>query len=137
MRKVSAKINSNVPSSNSEAPAPRSRDNSVDPPQRYGASAYMDQSEYDAYKQPTMNSSPQVVTNDGGNRGAYATYMADHNKNRYIDDARDDDYSTTVNNEYLTGQQSYSKTTSTNSYSGLSSALICLLKIIKQSFLVL
>ncbi|CAF3276958.1 unnamed protein product [Rotaria socialis] len=119
LRKVSAKMNPNVSSSNTDAPAPRSRDSSVDQQQRYGASAYMDQSEYDAYRQPTTNSSSQMIKNDGANRGVYSNYATDHNKNRYVDDAKDEDYSTTVTNDYSTGQPSYNKNTSTNSYSGL------------------
>ncbi|CAF1245014.1 unnamed protein product [Rotaria sordida] len=121
LRKVSAKMNTNMSSSNSDVPPPpRSRDNSIDQQQqRYGASAYIDQSEYDAYKQPTINSSSQIIKNDGGNRGIYSNYTTEH-KNRYVEDTRDDDYPTTVTtNDYSTGQQQFSKNPSTTSYSGL------------------
>jgi hypothetical protein len=90
-------------------PPPKSRDNSTDQQQRYGASAYIDQSEYDAYKQ----SSSQISKNDGGNRGAYSNYSTDNN--RYVQDAIDDDYN---NNDYSNAQH-YTKNSSTTSYSGL------------------
>jgi len=85
---------------------PKSRDNSTDQQQRYGASAYIDQSEYDAYKQ----SSSQINKNDGGNRGAYSNYSTDNN-NRYVEDIDDD-------NDYPSTQH-YTKNSSTTSYSGL------------------
>jgi len=86
---------------------PKSRDNSTEQQQqRYGASAYIDQSEYDAYKQ----SSSQINKNDGGNRGAYSNYSTDNN-NRYVEDIDDD-------NDYPSTQH-YTKNSSTTSYSGL------------------
>ncbi|CAF4281319.1 unnamed protein product, partial [Adineta steineri] len=118
LRKVSAKINTNMSSSNSEVPRPR--DTSVDQTQRHGASAYIDQSEYDVYKQPTINST------SGGNRGGvYSNYPADNNnKNRYVQDVidDDDDYTPTVTKDYSTGQQQqqqYTKNSSTTAHSGL------------------
>ncbi len=102
-------------------PPARLRDNSADQQQRYGASAYIDQSEYDAYKQSTMNSSSQLSKHDGANRGAYSNYPSENNKNRYVQDPIDDDYTTTAtNNDYPSGQQQYyTKTSSTPSYTGL------------------
>ncbi|CAF1503477.1 unnamed protein product [Adineta steineri] len=118
LRKVSAKINTNMSSSNSEVPRPR--DTSVDQTQRHGASAYIDQSEYDVYKQPTINST------SGGNRGGgvYSNYpVDDNNKNRYVQDViDDDDYTPKVTNDYSTGQQQqqqYTKNSSTTAHSGL------------------
>ena len=112
---MSAKINPNPSSSNSEVSRPR--DASLDQSQRYGASAYIDQSEYDVYKQPTIKSTP------GGTRaGAYSNHPTD-NKNRYvqdvIDDDVDDDSIATVANEHSTGQQQYTKHSSTTSHAGL------------------
>jgi hypothetical protein len=108
---------------NTEVPPSRARDSSADQQARYGASAYIDQSEYDSYKQPTINSSSQITKHDGGNRGAYSNYSTDNNKNRYIQDTTDDDYTTTVTNDYSTAQQQqqqyYTKNSSTTSYSGL------------------
>ena len=116
LRRVSAKITS----SNAEVPPPRSRDSSSDQPQRYGASAYIDQSEYDSYKQSTINSSSQLSKTDGANRGAY--YSSENTKNRYVQDQIDDDYTT---NDYPVTQQPYTKTSSyntvltrSNSYNG-------------------
>jgi hypothetical protein len=86
---------------------PKSRDNSTEQQQRYGASAYIDQSEYDAYKQ----SSSQINKNDGGNRGAYSNYSTDNN-NRYVEDIDDDD-------DYPSTQHYTTKNSSTTSYSGL------------------
>ena len=128
MRRVSAKI-----SSNNEVPAARTRDNSVDPPTqpRHGASAYIDQSEYDAYRQPTTNSSPPLTKPDGANRGVYSNYPMENSKTRYVQDAIDDDYPTTVtNSDYSSSQQQqqqqqqqqpqhYTKNPSTTSYSSL------------------
>ena len=110
-----------MPNSNTDLPPQRSRDNSIDhQQQRYGASAYIDESEYDVYKQSTMNSSSQIIKHDGAqNRGIYSNYATDHNKNRYVQDMRDDDYTPTNTNDYPTGQQPYMKVSSTTSYSGL------------------
>ena len=121
LRRVSAKNNTNMPNSNTDVPPQRSRDNPIDhQQQRYGASAYIDQSEYDVYKQSTMNSSSQMIKHDGiGNRGIHSNYATDHNKNRNVQDMRDDDYTPTDTNDYPTGQQSYTKASSTTSYSGL------------------
>jgi hypothetical protein len=100
--------------SSSNSDVSRARDTSVDQAQRHGASAYIDQSEYDAYKQPSNNST------SAANRGAYSNYPTDNNKNRYVQDVVDDDFTPTTINEYSTGQQqSYAKNSSTTSYSGL------------------
>jgi hypothetical protein len=108
-------------SSNIDVPQPKSRDNSADQQQRYGASAYIDQSEYDSYKQSTI-----TKHDGGGNRGAYSNYPTDNNnnnnnRNRYVQDTTDDDYTTTVtNSDYSSGQPYYNtKNSSTTSYSGL------------------
>jgi hypothetical protein len=115
---VSAKTVPNPPSSSSDVPPPRPRDNSSDQQQRHGASAYIDQSEYDTYKQSTVNSASHTTKQDGANRGAYSNYTTDNNKNRYVQDTPDDDYPTPLTNEYSTGQH-YPKNSSTTSYTGL------------------
>lgn len=118
MRKVSAKLPTQQTSSNNvvDQQATRSRESSVDPPQqRYGASAYIDQSEYDVYKQPTATAT--ATKSDGANRGVYVTYAAEQQRNRpsYTQDPVDDDYETTnTPNEYTT----FTKGASGTSYSG-------------------
>ncbi|CAF3650776.1 unnamed protein product [Adineta steineri] len=73
LREVSAKIPTATNSNQyTDVQPARSRDNSADPQQRYGASAYIDQSEYNSYKQPPP---PTTTTKqDVINRGAYANY---------------------------------------------------------------
>lgn len=97
--------------SSSNSDVSQVRDNSVDQAQRYGASAYIDQSEYDTYQQPTLNST------SGANRGTYANYPIDSiDKNRYVQDVIDDDYSTEQQQQQQ--QQNYPKNSSTTSYAG-------------------
>jgi hypothetical protein len=101
----------------------KSRDTSVDhqQQQRYGASAYIDQSEYNSYKQPT-SVTKQVVDNGTAYSNYTQSYTNDYNKTRQVhnQDTIDDDYSN--------DQQSYTKPSSTaypgifersNSYNGL------------------
>ena len=97
-------------SSNSEVGRPR--DTSTDQQQRYGASAYIDKSEYDAYKQSTVNSTS--ATNLGG---AYSNYSVDNN-NRYVQDVVDDECTPTTTYDQSNGQPQHMKSTSTTSYSG-------------------
>ncbi|CAF1442852.1 unnamed protein product [Rotaria magnacalcarata] len=131
LRKVSAKppastssnlnLNSNNNNNNTDPQPLKSRENSVDPPkQRYGgASAYIDQSEYDSFKQPTI-----ISKQDEPTRGAYSNYTQtnatdninnnNNNKTRpvYTQDKTDNDYSTEQQ------QQQYVKPSST-AYPGL------------------
>ncbi|CAF0862136.1 unnamed protein product [Adineta ricciae] len=111
LRKVSAKINPNMSSSNSEVARPR--DTSTDQQQRHGASAYIDKSEYDAYKQSTVNSTS--AANFGG---AYSNYSVDNN-NRYVQDVVDDECTPPTTHDQSNGQSQHMKSTSTTSYSGL------------------
>ncbi len=68
----------------------KSRENSADPQQRYGASAYIDQSEYDSYKQPIKQ---QEI--------AYSNYpQNDNQKTRQVYN-QDDDYSTNQQQQYM------------------------------------
>ncbi|CAF2479680.1 unnamed protein product [Rotaria sp. Silwood2] len=121
LRKVSAKIPTNTSSNSNnttDVQPSKPRENSVDQQQqqqRYGASAYIDQSEYDSYKQPTI-----ITKQDEATRGAYSNYTQkntnDYDKTRqvYNQDKIDDDYS----NEQQQQQQQYTKPSSTT-YPGL------------------
>lgn len=119
LRKVSAKpmVSTSSNSNNtSEVQASRPRETSADQTkQRYGgASAYIDQSEYDSFKPPTIVSKPEEPA-----RGAYSNYTQtntnDNNKTRqvYHEDKNENDYP----DEQHYPQQ-YSKPSSTN-YPGL------------------
>ena len=101
--------------SSSSSDIARPRDTSVDQQQRYGASAYIDKSEYDAYKQSTVNS-----TSAANRGGAYSNYSVDNN-NRYVQDVVDDEYTppTTITHDQSNGQSQHMKSSSTTSYSGL------------------
>lgn len=110
---MSAKIPTNSSSTTNttkEVQPPKSREPSADVQQRYGASAYMGQSEYDAYKQPT-NMPRQVASNEP----TYSNYPSTtNNENRKPREVhyQTDDHS---NNQQ---QQQYTKPSST-SYPGL------------------
>ena len=124
MRRVSAKIPTNISSNatttTTDVQPPKVRDTSVDQQQqqRYGASAYIDQSEYDVYKPPPATTT--TTKQDGANRGGYSNYSQtntnDYNKTRHLynqdaNDGDDDD------DDVLTKPQ-YTKP-STTSYPGL------------------
>jgi hypothetical protein len=104
--KVPTNTSSNITNTKDVQPS-KSRDNTVEPQQRIGTSAYINQSEYDVYKQQSTTATKQIVDNGA----AYTTYTQtnpnDNQKNRHDDDD-DDDYS---------NEQQYTKP-STTSYSG-------------------
>lgn len=65
-----------------------------------------------------------MTKQDGANRGAYSNYPSETNKTRYVQDAIDDEYPTTVtNSDYSNNQQQqqqhYTKNSSTTSYTSL------------------
>ncbi|CAF0830657.1 unnamed protein product [Adineta ricciae] len=115
LREVSAKLPTNTASNSNyttDAQPTKSRDPSTDPPQRHGASAYIDQPENETYKQaPTTKQDPY-----NQQRGTYSNQhqsnTTENNKTRqvYKQDSTD-------NNQYPNEQPEYSKP-STN-YSGL------------------
>lgn len=108
-------MSAKLPVANTETSQTRSRDTSVDQ-QRYGASAYIDQSEYDSYKQSTVNPSSQIAKQDRPSYSNYSTETNNHNqKKTYVQDDVDDDDD--VN--YTNNQQHYTKNSSTTSYSNL------------------
>ncbi|UJR35938.1 hypothetical protein I4U23_028679 [Adineta vaga] len=111
LREVSAKIPSNTITTDIQQP--KSRDPSTDPPQRYGASAYIDQTEYDTYKQPPP---PPPAKQDAPTRGTYSNHpQSNTNENNKTRQLYKQD--TTDNNTFTNGQQEYSK--SNTSYPGL------------------
>ena len=109
LRKVSAKVNNHASTSTSDVPPARSNETSSDTAQqRYGTSAYIDQSEYDVYKPPTANASSQLIRHESTNR---ATYDNQRSRQTYAQDTNTDD-------DYPSGQQNYAKNSSTTPYSG-------------------
>lgn len=118
LRKVSAKVlantSSNVNTTTDVQPS-KQRDNTTDQ-QRHGASAYIDQSEYDSYKQPTV-----IKKQDEPTRGTYSNYPQtttnENNKTRpvYNQDKNEDDYVTehTQQQPQYPQQQQYTKPSST------------------------
>ena len=113
---------------------PKSRDNIIDQQQNYGARAYIDQSEYESYKQPIV-----VAKQDGAIRTNYSNFTQSNtnnfNKSRQIsnqdkdNDDDDDDHDDDSNKPQR--QQQYTKPSSaayhgllarTNSSSGLQPA---------------
>ena len=112
-RKVSAKIPTNSASNTTtakEVQPPKPRDNSADRQPRQGASAYMNQSEYDDYKQ-TATVPRQTVSSETTYSHYPSTTTANENKKTREVHYQTDEY---PNNQ----QQQYAKPSST-SYPGL------------------
>lgn len=113
LRKVSAKIPTNTASNTTaakEVQPPKPRDNSADRQSRQGASAYMNQSEYDDYQQ-TTNIPRQTATNEAPYSNYPPTTTTENKKTREFH-YQTDEY---PNNQQ---QQQYAKPSST-SYPGL------------------
>lgn len=116
LRKVSAKIPTNSASNTTttkEVQPPKPRDNSADRQPRQGASAYMNQSEYDDYKQ-TANVPRQTVSNETNYSYYPPTTATNENKKTREVHYQTDEYP----NNQQQQQQQYAKPSST-SYPGL------------------
>lgn len=93
------------------ASSTKPRDQSADQPTRHGASAYADQSDYDAYRKPTATKQYEPTRDVYPSHAQATIHETPKYRPNYAQEADDDDYPTTATNDYAPVQPQYNSRT--------------------------